>query len=183
MRAIAKFPVIQEKRSVTYSILIKVWLIVAVYAILHDQYIVRLAPEHFTIYHAPLLGIEHPETLAAASAFGASFSPGLLLGFACALVARTGSWPRLNVNFVIRGVTAVVIATELVAAFSGYSVSKRGIGIYPNSWYPGQALPLLITQTIQVTCYFSGALFSSVLLGIMIFVRYKNDKNRTESGR
>lgn len=158
------------------------WLIIAVYAVLHDQYIVRLAPEHFTIYHAPLLGIEHPETLAAVYAFGASFSPGLLLGFACAFVARSGSWPRLSAKFILIGVTTVVIATELVSGFSGYFVYKRGSGIYPDSWYPTQALSLLTTQTIQITCYFTAALLSAVLLGIMFITRYRNQQLTEQDG-
>lgn len=176
MKSLVQFQLIDEKRSVTYLILFQVWLMVAVYAVLHDQYIVRIAPEHFTIYHEPLLGIENPERLAAVYAFAASFSPGLLLGFACALVARTGSWPRLSRPFILKGVVVIILATEIIAASSGYFVSKRGSGIYPDSWYPNQTLPLLITQTIQVTCYFSAAVFSGILLCVIMVTRFKKSR-------
>ncbi|BDS07418.1 hypothetical protein NT6N_24580 [Oceaniferula spumae] len=178
-----KIPVIQhqllnEKRSVTYSILFKVWLLVAVYAVLHDQYIVRIAPEHFTIYHDPLLGIEHPATLAAVYAFGASFSPGLLLGFSCAVFARGGSLPKLSVKCILIGVIAVIILTELSAAFSGFIVYKSGSVIYPESWYPSHSLRMMVTQTIQVTCYIAAAVLSVILLVTLLAIRYKNKPNK-----
>ncbi|MBK1856213.1 hypothetical protein JO972_14685 [Verrucomicrobiaceae bacterium 5K15] len=166
-------PLLSEKRSLTYAVILQVWFIVAIYAVCHDQYIVRIAPEHFTIYHDPLLGIEDPTTLAAVYAFGASFSPGLLLGFCCAAAARGGEWPKVRVRRILLGVFVVVLATEVVAASSGYIVYKSGRGIYPASWYPTSTLPMLITQTIQVTCYLAAAMFSSVFLAGLLVYRHR----------
>lgn len=69
-----------EDRGSFYVTVFGIWLIVAIYAIAHDQYIVTIAPEHFTVYHPNPHGIENSRLLAAWSAVLASVSPGLLLG-------------------------------------------------------------------------------------------------------
>lgn len=173
---------LSEKRSITYLMLLGVWGIVALYAILHDQYIVRIAPEHFTVYHEPLLGIEDPIRLAAVYAFWASFSPGLLLGMACVVVARGGAEPRIPVRFVLKGVLVVVVLTEVVSASVGYYVYRSEQGVYPDSWYPEYSVPLLVTQSIQVTCYFVSAFFSCLLLLGMMGQRYRWKKRGDKRG-
>ena len=167
---------LMESRRTTYGIILGVWGIVAVYAILHDQYIVRISPEHFTVYHHPLLGIEDPYWLAAAYAFLASFSPGLLLGVACLFTARIGNAPKISVGFVLKGVVVVVILTEVVAASAGLYVYQSEKGIYPESWYPEKSVSILVTQTIQVTCYLSAAFFSGLFILFLIFFRFLRQK-------
>lgn len=88
-------PLLQEKRSVAYAIIFGIWAEVFLYCLLHDQYLVRIAPEHFTIYHEPLWGIGNPSLLAAAWAFRASIGPGLILGLAALFLARAGSLPKI----------------------------------------------------------------------------------------
>ncbi len=170
---------INETRRVTYTIIVGVWAIVAVYAVLHDQYIVRISPEHFTVYHPQLWGIEDPSLLAAALAFCASFGPGLLLGVACALVARAGPIPKLSIRSVLLGVVGVVVVTELCAAGSGYWVYIGKQPLYPIWCYPDLALPLMITQTIQITCYSAAALLSGALLLQILISRYRKAASRT----
>lgn len=172
---------LQEPRSVTYSIMVGVWAIVAVYAVLHDQYIVRIAPEHFTEYHPQIWGIKDPYWLAAALAFCASFGPGLLLGVACLLAARAGSFPKVSIRSILLGVVAVIAATEALSASLGYWVYRSQQPLYPVSWYPEDSVPLLVTQTIQISCYLSSAVFSWVLLVGMAWGRYrKEQKKRSE---
>ena len=44
-----KDPLAHETRFGFYGTVFGTWAIVAVYAILHDQYVVRISPEHFTV--------------------------------------------------------------------------------------------------------------------------------------
>jgi len=162
----------EESRRSMYSLVLGVWAIVAVYAVLHDQYIVRIAPAHFTEYHDPMWGIRYPKILAAAYAFRSSWYPGVLLGIACTLAARADSMPRIGPGFVLRSVAAIVLLTEFVAAFSGAVAYRRGQGIYPDEFYHDPELLLQVTQTIQLTCYWMAALWSSFLIGLILGLRY-----------
>lgn len=161
-----------ESRGSMYSLALGVWAIVAVFAVLHDQYIVRIAPAHFTEYHDPMWGIRRPTVLAAAYAFRSSWYPGLLLGIACALAARADSMPKLSPGFVFKSAAAILVLSELVAGFSGAVVYRRGQGIYPDAFYPAPELPLKVTQTIQVTFYLMSAAWSIFLIGLILGLRY-----------
>lgn len=161
-----------ESRLGMYSLTLGVWGIVAVYAVLHDQYIVRLSPAHFTLYHDPMWGIRYPKILALAYAFRSSWGPGLLLGMACTLAARADDMPQVSYSFVLKSVTAIVVLTELVAAFSGAVAYRRGMGIYPDAFYHDPNLMQQVAQTIQLTCYWMAALSSSFLIGIILGLRY-----------
>lgn len=108
-----------ESRRSMYSLVIGVWAIVALYAVLHDQYIVRISPAHFTLFHDPMWGIRYPKILA----------------------ARVDSMPQVSSAFVLKSVAAVVVLTELVAAFSGAVAYYRGQGIYPDEFYHATELP------------------------------------------
>lgn len=164
---------LQETRRIAYSTIVGVWMIVAIYAVLHDQYLVRISPEHFTEYHPQIWGIQDPHLLAAALAFNASFGPGLLLGVACLFAARAGSFPKPPIQSVLLGVVAVIAATELVSASLGYYVHRTQQPLYPLWCYPDTSLPLLVTQTIQISCYLASALFSGVLLVKIMVARYR----------
>ena len=155
-------------RRTSYTIILGTCLLVIVYAILHDQYLVRIAPEHFTVYHEPLWGIENPPLLAAAYAFCAAFVPGLALGLTCAAITTYRNRTPPRTWLVLRGVLCVIIATELLSAASGLYVYVTKNPLYPAALYPDESLPLLVTQTIQLTCYLAGAAFSCVLFAILI---------------
>ena len=162
-----------------YAIIVGTWLLVTIYAILHDQYLVRIAPEHFTVYHEPLWGIKNPPLLAAAYAFCAATIPGFALGCVCAFIAHAGSHPPLSLRQVFRGVICVIILTEIVSAASGvYAWTTGGNMLYPNNdfFYPAKTLPLVTTQTIQLTCYLTGAVFSSILFVLLIRTRLQSAK-------
>jgi hypothetical protein len=70
-------------------------------------------------------------------------------------------------------VVVVIAATEVLSASLGYWVYRSQQPLYPVSWYPDQSLPLLVTQTIQISCYLSSALFSGVLVVGIVFWRYR----------
>lgn len=159
---------IREKRSVCYTILLGVWSLVAIYAVLHDQYIVRIGPEHFTKYHDPLMGIDHPETLAFVYALGASIGPGLALGLACIFAGRAGKQEKISVRTILTGTVVVIVCTESICASLGIYVYLSGNPIFPDFLYPDMSKPMLITQTIQLSCYLLSALFSGLLLLFLI---------------
>lgn len=162
---------LRTSRRDTYGIIIGVWAMVALYAVLHDQYLVRIAPEHFTEYHDPLYGIENPYLLAAVWGFLASFSPGLLLGIACLFASRAGKLPPFPKKAIFKGVLVVIALTEIFSASLGYYVHQSGEMVYPAEWYPDQSLPMLVTQTIQVSCYLGSAFFSMLFVVSIRFRR------------
>ncbi len=134
-----------ETRRVFYGLVFGIWSLVAVYAILHDHYLVRIAPEHFTVYHDNPRGIRDAYTLAAWIAFIASISPGLLLGLASWWVGRSGVWPKLPVRSILRSVLIVIGVTEGMAVASGMFVVITGAPVYPNAWYPDLDEALVLT--------------------------------------
>jgi len=167
------FRLLDEPRSISYSIILGVWGFTTIYAALHDQYIVQIAPEHFTIYHKPLWNIQSPELLALAYAFKASLGPGLVLGIACAFSARYGPLPKVSPLFILTGTIGVIVCAEILSVITGFWVHLNKDTFYPASWYPDQSQPMLITATIQFSCYLSGVLFSPIFLLIIILKRIR----------
>jgi hypothetical protein len=161
-----------ESRGSMYSLVFGIWAVVAVFAVVHDQYIVRIAPSHFTEFHEPMWGIKYPNVLAAAYGFRSSWYPGVLLGMACALAARADTMPRLGPLFVLKSVAGILFLTELVAAVSGAAAYRQGRGIYPGELYHSPQLLNQVAQTIQLTFYWMAALWSTFLIGLLLGLRY-----------
>jgi hypothetical protein len=157
-----------ERRAPFYQVVGGIWLLVAVYAVIHDQYLVRIAPEHFTIYHPNPDSISSAPLLAAYIALKASVSPGLVLGIVTWFVARAGTRPKLRVRLIFIATTTVLLITEVSASLSGGLVYLTKKPLYPLAWYPDFTLWMLITQTIQITCYFVALLGSVFMLLWMI---------------
>jgi hypothetical protein len=65
----------------------------------------------------------------------------------------------------------VIVFAELVSLCSGLWVYAIEEPFYPVSWYPNLSTPMLVTNTIQNTCYLSGALLSLALLGAVVLRR------------
>jgi len=117
---------LDEKRSVVYTLVFGIWAEVFFYCVLHDQYLIRIAPEHFTVYHAPLWGITDLTTLAFAWAFKASIGPGLLLGLAAVFVGRAGSLPKMPVKRMLKVVAGSIVVAELAGLLAGAYAWKTG---------------------------------------------------------
>lgn len=169
---------IDETRGTTYVIVFGIWAMVAVYSIAHDQYIVRIAPEHFTVYHAPVWNLTDPRALAAAWAFKASLIPGFLLGFAALVVGRLGTRPQVPVRYLLMGAATVIGLSEVVCAASGLWAHRTEALLYPERVYPETTGPLLVTQTIQITCYLASAAFSAMWLCGLGFWRWHRRTGR-----
>jgi hypothetical protein len=158
---------LNERRSVVYVLVLGIWAEVFLYCVLHDQYLIRIAPEHFTEYHAPLWGIANHSLLAIAWAFKASIGPGLLLGLAAVFVGRAGPWPKIPVARMLKMVAGLIVVTELAGLASGGYAWQTGEMLYPAAVYPEETRPLITTQTIQLTCYLVGAVLA---IGFLIWV-------------
>ena len=120
-----------EPRKAFYGIVFGIWLFVAVYAIAHDQYLVRIAPDHFTVYHENPEGIESAPVLAAWTALKASLTPGLVLGRATWFTTRSGTWPKIKAKHIFMAVCAVISVTELSAATTGILAYWTKSPLYP----------------------------------------------------
>jgi len=163
---------ISKPRGIIYRTILQAWLLVAAYAVAHDQYLVRIEPRHFTEYHPSIPGIDSPLLQAAIIAFSASFAPGLALGIACTLAAWAGTWPQLSRRYIFTGVSVVIALSEIASQLSRVWVMKRGSSFYPDIVFPERSLPILITQTVQITCYLASATLSFSLLLLMLYTRY-----------
>ena len=164
-------PLFDDSRKSFWHIILGVWVSVAVYAVLHDLYIVRIFPEHFTEYHTNPLHIENPYLLSSLWAFGASFTPGISMGLALFLAARAGKYPKISPSFIIRGSIAAVIITEVLSVLSGLSVFITEEPLYPGMLYPEKTVPAMVAQTIQLTAYLIGAVSCAVLIYIVSYKR------------
>jgi hypothetical protein len=166
-------PLFNDSRRTFWHIILGVWGAVAVYAVLHDLHIVRIFPEHFTVYHANPLNIGNPYVLSGLWAFGASFAPGCLLGIALYFASRAGSCPQISPSFVIRGAIAAVVITEVLSLLSGLAVAAYGRPLYPEILYPEKSLPAMVAQTMQLSAYLFGAFSGAMLICIVLYKRKK----------
>ena len=166
---------LREKRSVTYAIVFGIWAEVFLYCLLHDQYLIRISPEHFTVYHLPLWGITDLTLLASAWAFRASVGPGLGLGLIALFVARAGRRPKIAPRRLLKVVPWLILVTEAAGLAVGAWVWKTGQPLFPEIVYLELTPPLLITQSIQLTCYGVGLLVSLGFLGWIVRERRRLD--------
>lgn len=159
---------INERRSVVYGLTFGIWAMVFIYCVLHDQYLVRLAPEHFTVYHPPLWGIDNESLLAVAWAFRASVGPGIILGLTATFAARAGRLPKMPLKPIFKAVWFGLIATELGGLAAGSYSWFTGRTLYPEAIYPELTRSLITSQSIQLTCYLVGSIFG---VGLILWIR------------
>jgi hypothetical protein len=170
-------PLLHEKRSVTYAIIFGIWAEVFLYCVLHDQYLIRISPEHFTVYHDPLWGITDLTLLAFAWAFRASIGPGLVLGLAALFLARAGDRPKLEPGRLLKVVPWLLIATEAAGLAAGAWVWKTEQPLFPEAIYPDLTQPMLISQSIQLTCYGVGLLMGLGFLNWIVRERQRSGRS------
>lgn len=82
----------------------------------------------------------------------------------------------LSVKYVFSCVICVIIATEMVSIVFGGVLHFTSWVPYPASWYPDHSEKMLMTQTIQITCYIASALFSGGMLVFLMAVRWRKFK-------
>ena len=163
-----RFPVTPLLFTVTGT-----WLIVAIYAMLHDQYIVAFAPEHFTRGHPPVPGVDAPWLQALALAFGASIAPGFAFGVGLGMASQEGPWPKVDAGTALGRAGAAVLATEVTALAVGAVAWTTGWKVYGPGWYPAWGgVEIVTAQTIQLTAYLAGAGFAGLAIAGTLADRY-----------
>lgn len=152
-----------DSRLKTYGAIFAVWLVMVPFALVHDQLIVTVSPEHFTLHHEPVFGLAGARSLATAYAFAATVLPGIALGLIMVLVYRAGPRPPLPYSRIFLDTAIIVAVAEAIAWAVGAWVWLGGPTPYPSTWFPDQAPGTVLTQTIQVTLYCACAAVSSVM--------------------
>lgn len=140
------------------------WMAIWFQAALHNQYLIRIAPEHFTVWHYRMPFFTSHTMLGIAYACLAAISPGLLLGICLYIAGRLSEREPVAPWRLVLRTFWVWLAVEICSVSAGLQVWRSGRPIYPLSVYPEDTLGMFITQSIQITAYLSGALFSVVLL-------------------
>jgi len=102
--------------------------------------------------------------LGIAYAFAASISPGVMLGVLLYTAGRLFDRAKLTPRQIVLSTLWVWVAVEFCAGLVGVIAWRTGKGIYPDWVYPDDSHGLLITQSIQITAYLTGALFSVILI-------------------
>ncbi|HEY5792997.1 MAG TPA: hypothetical protein VIS74_06850 [Chthoniobacterales bacterium] len=153
-----------ESWKTLFAVVFGTWMAIWVYAVLHNQYLIRIAPEHFTVWHYKMPFFTSYTMLGIAYAFAASFSPGMFLGICLYVSGRLFNRPKFSPKELIFSTFWVWIAVEICSPAAGFWVWHFKAGIYPDWVYPDNSLGLLITQSIQITAYLSGAAFSILLI-------------------
>jgi hypothetical protein len=147
-----------------FSVTLGTWMIIWLCAAIHNQYLIRIAPEHFTVWHYRMPFFTGYTMLGIAYAFAATISPGLILGVLLYIFGRLFNRPKLAPSQLVLSTLWVWFAVELCAISTGVIVWRSGHGLYPDWIYPDNSIGILITQTIQVTDYLAGVFFSLLLI-------------------
>lgn len=153
------------------KVVLAVWATVWVMAALHDQYLIRIAPEHFTVWHPHISETRSLTLLAIYWSFWATLSPGIFLGLLLYPAARVSDRPKRSIRQIVVSVAVGWGLVEICALTTGSIVWARGTGLYPDDFYPDNSLGLLITQTIQLTTYLAGFMLSLILVAWTWWVR------------
>lgn len=133
-------------------------------AAMHDQYLIRIHAEHFTVWHYRIPFTTNHTLLAILYALGASITPGLVLGTILFVAGRLFSPPKKSLRTIFAGVVLVALAVEICALMAGFLAWRQKKGIFPEILYPDDTAGLAITQSIQITAYLSGMVFSLILI-------------------
>jgi hypothetical protein len=100
-----------------------------VYGILQDQVTARVCVEYFTIGHPPVFLTDSPTLLALGWGTIATWWCGLILGVPLALIARTGSRPKLTARDLVKPVAVQLGCMSLLASIAGvcgYFAARAG---------------------------------------------------------
>ena len=152
------------------------------YAVVQDQVSVRLCPEYFTVFHAPIPGVTDPTALGLAWGFLASWWPGLILGYAAALAATLGRRPRLTARDLVGPALVLVAFIATVVVVTGLSVWRHaellGFSLDP---FVARMLPQERQRALfVVACYHFAAYMAAFLGGMGLCAWISLERGRRE---
>ena len=171
-----------ESLGTCLRVIFGVWLLVFLYAALHDQILIRIHPEHFTVWHYEIPWTRNLTVLALLYAFGGSVSPGLALGSMLYVSGRLFALPKKSVFWILWRVGLVIVLAEAAAIGAGLVAWRLGHGLYPDLLYPEDSAGLAITQSVQLTAYGAGAFFSLLLVVWTWWSRLRDSRRMASSG-
>lgn len=156
-----------ERKTRVRFVLVFAALIVG-WAVLHDLWLIRVEPRHFTEYHRPLLPITNLNLLVVQYAVVATLGPGLAFGFLAHAACRGGKAPPVRLVAVVAGFVALMAAVEFVLQLLGHWSSARfkagGGPLYPEWLYPELSDGIVFSQTVNVSAYALAPLCGAVYL-------------------
>lgn len=175
-------PVEEEKLFTKFSLGFMVYI--SLWAILHDQIVIRIEPRHFTEYHRPLLNLSNPTLLAIQYGFIATFGLGIVFGMITYFVTQYGRLVRIPLKKVFMQFVGLSLLIESICLTLGYLQylhyrNERTHLFYPESIFPDQTLGIAITQTINVSAYLFAGL-GSFLFWLYLF-RYRKKAGLRET--
>jgi hypothetical protein len=155
-----------EREPLARFVLVFGGLVVA-WACLHDLYLIRVEPRHFTDYHRPLLPITNHALLAVQYATVATLGPGLVFGFLAWLSCRAGARAKVSLGNAAGGFALVMLAVEgvllLLGARARARIESGSPPLYPLWAYPDETAGILVSQTVNISAYLiapaAGALY------------------------
>ena len=110
-----------------------------IYGICHDQVTARVCVEYFTVGHTNIFHTESPTLLAFGFGALATWWVGLILGVLATLVARAGSWPKLDAAHLLRPIACLLIVmavASLLAGITGYQLAEASNMVLPEPFGP-----------------------------------------------
>jgi len=150
-----------------FPIVLGVFALVAAYGVVNDQLIVTLAANHFTVYYPHYFSFESAR--AQAFCFGLSAgAPGVGWGILLYWAGHYGPGPQLSVRATLLTAGAVLLGTAAVAWGLGHEAAGMPVPPYPMFFYPDTDGNLSITQTVQLTNYWLGALGAALAIVVIL---------------
>src|SRR4051794_11906547 len=113
-----------------FSVIFGTWIAIWFYAAMHNQYLIRIAPEHFTVWHYKIPFTQNYTLLGILYASGAAVSPGCIVGVLLYVAGRLFNRPRLSVWQIVSSTAWVWLAVEICALAAGLIVWRTHRGIY-----------------------------------------------------
>jgi hypothetical protein len=181
------FPPAERGQLITFQLWTAVTILV--YGIVHDQWVMAVSADHFTLYHPKLIETRWPRLNTAALAAVATLGPGLVLGALLWMAARWGEKrPRLLYPVVWRRLLVLLACLEVAAMSVGFVSAWRferlvAEGLLLPEWvYPEMEKGLVVAQTIQLFTYAAAAVGSWVLIAWVWRMRGGGDELRIGGG-
>lgn len=149
---------------------------ISLWAILHDQIIIRIDSRHFTDYHRPILNISNHTLLAIQYGFIATFGLGLVFGMMTYCVSRFGRLRKLPFKDVFLRFMVLSLIVEFICLILGYLEhlyygSHREHLFYPDFVFPDSTHGIAITQTMNISAYLLAGVSAFIFWTYLYFMR------------
>lgn len=107
------------KRKTEHRLLLICTLGMTAYAMIQDQFSVRMSPEYFTVAHPRIEGLTDPTLLGVAWGFLGGWWGGMIMGMAVGISATVGKQPPLTVREIRPGLIALFLMIAVATIMTG----------------------------------------------------------------